>query len=102
MIARIWKGRAQSGTAEDYRRHATRTVFPALAGLTGHRGACLLERDLDGETEFTVLTFWDSTDSVKAFAGDDISVAVVEPEGRAALTAFDDFAIHYEVAFKAP
>ena len=36
----------------------------------------------------------------EAFAGENIDVAIVEPEGRAALSEFDDFARHYEVAFR--
>src|SRR5205823_2681338 len=51
-----------------------------------------------GEVEFLALTLWDSLDSVKRFAGDDPEVAVVEPEARAVLADFDDFARHYEVA----
>ena len=40
--------------------------------------------------------------TIEAFTGPDISKSIVEPEGRAALQEFDDFATHYEVAFKAP
>jgi hypothetical protein len=46
------------------------------------------------------MTLWNSLDAIKAFAGDDVSTAIVELEGRAALSGFDDFAIHYEVAFR--
>ncbi|MBS0517373.1 MAG: hypothetical protein JSR90_01705 [Proteobacteria bacterium] len=70
-----------------------------MRALPGHRGAWLLRRDLDGQVEFLVLTLWDSLDAIRAFAGGDLSVAVVEPEGRAALETFDDFASHYDVAF---
>lgn len=48
------------------------------------------------------MTLWDSVDAIKAFAGEDISVAIVEPEGQTALSAYDDFAVHYEVAFTTP
>ncbi len=102
MIARIWKGRAIPAKAPAYFRHVTETVFPSLAKLAGHRGAWLLRREAEEQIEFIALTLWDSVDAIKAFAGDDISVAIVEPEGRAALAAFDNFASHYEVAFKSP
>jgi len=46
------------------------------------------------------MTFWTSLEAIKAFSGGDIGVAIVEPEGRAALSDFDDFARHYEVAFR--
>jgi len=48
---------------------------------------------------FLALTLWDSMETIKAFAGPDPAVAVVEPEGRAALSQFDGFASHYQVAY---
>ena len=102
MIARIWRGQATNAKTDAYFRHITDTVFPSLKDLAGHRGAWLLRRQADGQTEFLAVTFWESLDSVRAFAGDDITSAIVEPEARAVLADFDDFARHYEVAFKTP
>ena len=102
MIVRIWRGQATNAKADAYFRHVTGTVFPSLKGLAGHRGACLLRREVDGQTEFLAVTLWESLDSIRAFAGDDVAAAIVEPEARAALADFDDFARHYEVAFKTP
>jgi len=98
MIARLWRGVAIAGNADAYQRHATGTVFPALRGIAGHRGAYLLRRMVGGRTEFLALTLWDSLDAIRAFAGDDLENAVVEPEARAVLAEFDEFARLYEVA----
>jgi heme-degrading monooxygenase HmoA len=98
MIVRHWRGLAPKATADAYEAHATQTVFPSLKAMNGHRGAWLLRREDEGQVEFVALTLWESLDSIKAFAGKDISVAIVEAEGRAALSSFDDFATHYEVA----
>jgi heme-degrading monooxygenase HmoA len=98
MIARLWRGVAVAGNADAYQRHATTKVFPALREIAGHRGAYLLKRTVGGRTEFLAVTLWDSIDAVRAFAGDDPETAVVEPEARAVLAEFDDFARHYEVA----
>ena len=97
MIARIWRGRAKAADAQHYRRHATERVFPALKKLSGHRGACLLARDVQGEVEFLAVTFWESMDAIKSFAGANADTAVIEPEARAVLSDFDDFVQHYEV-----
>ena len=100
MIARLWRGRAKTATSNAYYRHFTETVVPDLKTLAGHRGAWLLRRHTDGETEFLAMTLWESRQSIEAFAGANIDVAIVEPEARAALSHFDDFVRHYEVAFK--
>ena len=97
MIARVWRGRANGHNAPHYRAHATQRVFPSLKSLPGHRGAYLLEREARGEVEFLAVTLWDGVDAIKAFSGDDPEVAIVEPEARAVLSDFDDFARHYEV-----
>ncbi|MGH7717371.1 MAG: antibiotic biosynthesis monooxygenase [Gemmatimonadaceae bacterium] len=97
MIARMWRGRADLERADDYCRHVTGKVLPALTTLGGHRGACVLRREWDGKAEFVVITFWDSLDAVRAFAGENVDAAVVEPEARAVLADFDDVVRHYEV-----
>ena len=100
MIARLWRGRAETARADAYVRHFAGSVAPELKGMDGHRGAWLLRREVDGRTEFVALTLWESRQSIEAFTGPDISKSVVEPEARAVLSDFDDFATHYEVAFK--
>jgi heme-degrading monooxygenase HmoA len=97
MIARTWRGKATAEKADDYQRHFATRVAPQLKELVGHRGAYLLRRENEGEIEFLAMTLWDSIESVRAFAGQNPDVAIIEPEGRAALSSFDDFAGHYEI-----
>lgn len=100
MIARLWRGRAKGANAAAYFRHFTETVTPELKTLTGHQGAWLLRREVEGETEFLAVTLWESLDAIRAFAGDAVETAIVEPPARAVLSDFDSFARHYEVAVK--
>jgi heme-degrading monooxygenase HmoA len=100
MIARLWRGRAKGANAAAYLHHFAETVTPELKTLPGHCGAWLLRREADGETEFLALTLWESLDAIRAFAGDKVETAIVEPEARAVLSDFDATARHYEVAFK--
>jgi heme-degrading monooxygenase HmoA len=100
MIARIWRGRAEGANAAAYHRHFTETVVPELKALAGHEGAWLLRREVEGQTEFLAVTLWESLDAIRAFAGAAVETAIVEPQARAVLSNFDDFARHYEVAAK--
>jgi heme-degrading monooxygenase HmoA len=72
-------------------------VRPKLEQLAGFQGLYLLRRRGLEEIEFLVLTLWESMDAVRAFAGDEPELAVVEPEARAALVRFDRTVSHYEV-----
>ncbi len=100
MIARLWRGQATGSNADAYAQHFSHTVTASLKTMAGHRGAWLLRRDADGKTEFLAMTLWESRQAIEAFTGPDIGKAIVEPEARAVLSAFDDFAHHYEVASK--
>lgn len=99
MIARTWRGMAMTAQADAYYQHFTTKVAPHLRYIPGHQGAYLLRRETDGQVEFFAVTFWDSVESVKKFAGANPEVAIVEPEARAALSSFDDTVKHYEVAY---
>ena len=99
MIARTWRGSATAANADAYARHFRDKVAPQLKALAGNRGAVLLRRDIGQQTEFVALSFWESRDSIRAFAGHDIAKAHVEPQARSVLAAFDEHADHYEVAF---
>jgi len=94
MIARLWRGLAGTPAGADaYQQHVTGKVLPALRGIEGHRGARVLRR----EQEFIVVTFWESMDAIRKFAGADPEQAVVEPEARAVLVEYDERVRHYEV-----
>ncbi|MEV4177812.1 hypothetical protein [Nonomuraea sp. NPDC049709] len=64
-------------------------MLPELRGTGGHRGAYVLRRDTDEHVELQVITLWESFDSIRAFAGDDLGTAVVEPAARAVLPSYD-------------
>jgi uncharacterized protein len=100
MILRMWRARAAPEKSGEYIEHATKKVFPALGAIEGHRGAYLLQRAVGGAVEFVVLTLWESMGAVRRFAGAKPEKAVVEPEARAALTAFDESVTHFEVVHR--
>jgi hypothetical protein len=100
LTVRTWSATADADAAGNYSRYFTGTLLPELRKLPGFEGAYLLRRDLDGNrtVELTAHTFWESPAAIRAFAGDDITVAIVEPEARAMLLDFDRAATHRSVA----
>jgi heme-degrading monooxygenase HmoA len=47
--------------------------------------------------EVLVVTIWESLDSIRAFAGNDIESAVVPPQARDMMIEYDRRARHYDV-----
>jgi hypothetical protein len=96
---RTWSATADAEGGVNYSRYFTGTLLPELRKLPGFRGAYLLRRDLDGDgtVELTAHTFWESPAAIRVFAGDDISVSIVEPEAQAMLLDFDRAATHRSV-----
>jgi heme-degrading monooxygenase HmoA len=97
MIARAWRGSATVEGAERYAVHFRDSVLPSLRSLDGFHTAYLMRREVDGEVEIRVLTLWASIEAIRAFAGDDLTAAVVEPAAKAALSSYDTTVDSYEV-----
>jgi heme-degrading monooxygenase HmoA len=98
MIARIWNGTATTEDAERYATHFRESVLPGLQELDGFRGAYLMRRAGEGTVEFRAVTLWASLDAIRAFAGEDITIAVVEPAAQAVLTGYDTTVALYDIA----
>jgi heme-degrading monooxygenase HmoA len=97
VIIREWRGRAAKSNPEGYPKHFHTNVAPELRKVPGFVGAHLSRRNYKGKIEFLVLTKWQSMEAIRAFAGDDVGKAVVEPGAVAALIDYDERVEHYEV-----
>ena len=97
-VLRVWRGAARPSDVTTYLAHFRDRVEPALCALAGFRGAEVLTRPAGALVEIVVQTRWTSLDAVKAFAGSDPDVAVVEPEAVAMLAEHDPFVRHFTVA----
>ncbi len=90
MLVRNFKARATPANAPKYYAFFRDTLAPQLRQIPGHRGALVLSEANGPAVSITVFTFWESIESIRAFAGDTPNKAVVEPEARAILASFDD------------
>ncbi len=99
MISRIWHGWTTHRNANAYENLLKNEIFPGIQakGLPGYRGIQLYRRELDTETEFVTIMWFDSLEAVKAFAGADYDVAVVPPKAHELLARYDRRSAHYEI-----
>jgi heme-degrading monooxygenase HmoA len=97
MIARVWRGWTNAKEGDAYETYLRTNLLTALARrVSGFRGGYVLRRDLDDESEFVVITHFDSLEAVRAFAGDDYEAPVIEPEAARLLSRYDERALHYD------
>lgn len=76
MIARTWHGATTLDDADRYLALMRTVGLPGYHAIAGNRGAYVLHH-VDGElAHFTMLSFWDTWEAIRAFAGDDPEVAV--------------------------
>ena len=98
MIARTWRGATRLEDAEEYVEYLEQTGLKEYKETPGNLGAWALWRKVDDKAEFVTLSFWESEEAIRAFAGDDIEEAVFYPEDDRFLIERDLTATHYEVA----
>ncbi len=99
MITRIWHGYAAPEHAEAYESLTKNETFANIRkrDIPGFQEIQLYRRDQPTEVEFITIMWFDSLESVRAFAGENYERAVVPPQAQVYLTHFDEVAQHYEV-----
>ncbi len=101
MIARIWHGTVPTSKAEAYRKFLNARAIPDYQSVAGNLGVYILERTEGEITHFNTLTFWDSLESIRGFAGDEIEVAKYYDEDQDFLLEFEPRVRHFEVVGQA-
>jgi heme-degrading monooxygenase HmoA len=97
MIARTWHGRVPAAKADAYHAYLLQSGVADYVSTPGNRGVHIL-RHIDADVaHFLLLTFWDSLDAIKAFAGEDYERARYYPEDDDYLLEREPFVTHYEV-----
>ena len=97
MIVRMWHGRVPAEKADRYREFLNQRAVPDYRSVPGNISVHILERADGDVTHFVTMTFWESLDVIRGFAGEDIEVAKYYPEDRDFLLEFEPTVVHYEV-----
>lgn len=97
MIARTWRGWTRQADADEYVAYLLRTGIEAYRATPGNRAAYILRRDDGDRTEFVTFSLWESMESVRSFAGEDVDRAIFYPEDDRFLVERETTARHFEV-----
>ena len=76
MIMRTWRGWTRLEDTDAYAEYILGTGIVEYRATPGNQGAYIVSRQDGDRTEFLTISFWDSRESIVAFAGDDIDRAV--------------------------
>ena len=101
MIVRMWHGRVLTSKARAYREFLNARAIPDYQSVEGNISVHILERTEGEVTHFITMTFWESLDAIKAFAGEDVETAKYYPEDKDFLLEFEPRVVHYEVVGQA-
>jgi hypothetical protein len=102
MIARIWHGMVPISKADEYLDLMRRIALPEYRATGGNRGAWCLYRTEAKVAHFEMLTFWDDTDAIKGFAGNDFNLAKYYDFDSDYLIEMETRVRHYEVYSATP
>lgn len=97
MIVRIWRGLTREADAERYSDYVQQTGLKDCVATEGNRGCALLRRVGEGRAEFLFLSWWESFEAIRKFAGPELDKAVYYPEDAKFLLELEPKVAHYEL-----
>jgi len=97
MIARMWHGMTLRTKADAYTDFLNATAIPDYRSTPGNLGVQILRRNEGDRTHFVTLTFWESLETIRGFAGDPVDRAKYYPQDREFLLEFEPDVQHWNV-----
>ena len=96
MITRNWTGVVKPDRAEEYLAHLQNDTLKKLSAIKGFVNASILQRVVIDGIEFLVVTYWETMDAIREFAGEAADIAVVPPIVQEMMVRYDPVVRHYE------
>src|SRR2546430_16432312 len=82
MIARTWHGVTQSSKADAYCADLKESGLKECLETPGNRGITVLRRTEGDRAHFLLISFWDSLEAIRRFAGPNLDRAVYYPKDK--------------------
>jgi heme-degrading monooxygenase HmoA len=98
VVAREWKGRVAPARADEYYQYLLGGVTK-IRSVAGSLGVEIMRRDEAGAVEYTVISYWESREAIKAYAGQDIEKPHHLPKDRELLIELPTRVLHYDVTY---
>jgi heme-degrading monooxygenase HmoA len=72
-VARIWRGQTRKADAETYSTYLYQNGVLKIERMPGNLGVVMLQATKDEVTDFQVISFWPSRESIAVWSGDDLT-----------------------------
>jgi len=95
MIVRIWHGRTKTTDANAYREYVFETGIKGYKAVNGNLGAQIWQQEEGEVTHIWTVSWWDNTESIKTFAGEDYEKAKYYEADKKFLLEFEPGVKHY-------
>ena len=97
IIARIWHGRTRLEDYEAYTEFLKNRAIPDYRSTKGFLKLVFLRNKSVNVGHFTLITFWESLEVIKNFAGEELDRAKYYPEDDNFLLELEEKVTHYEM-----
>jgi len=97
MYCREWKARCPKCFEKEFIEYLYETGVKDTSETSGFKGVQVLSRDMVDKVEITLNSYWDTLESIKAFAGENIDTARLYPEDQKYELEPNDFVLHCKV-----
>lgn len=96
MIVRTWHGRTKKEDGDAYREFVIQTGIADYQSVKGNLGAQIWQRAEGDVMHIYTVSWWESYESIKLFAGEDFDKAKYYEEDKNFLLEFEPYVTHYE------
>lgn len=98
VVAREWRGRVAPARADEYHEYLLGGV-KKIRSVPGSLGVEVMRRNESGAVEYVVISYWQSREAIKAYAGEDIEKPHHLPKDRELLLELPTRVLHYDVTY---
>lgn len=93
----MWHGVTLRSKADAYTAFLERRAIPDYRSVPGNLSVAVLRRDEAHVSHFMTVTHWESEESIRAFAGENLLTAKYYPEDQSFLLEFESQVQHFTV-----
>lgn len=97
-VVREWRGWVETVNKAEYVRYVEDSGLAGYLETPGNLGAFIMSRDHeDGRSTMVTVSYWESFDAIRSFAGDEIDRARFYPEDDRYLVDREWIVTHYVI-----